>query len=132
MRGRLGYLFTPTLLAYGTGGLAYGRVSSSVAIVPQTQVPIVDVLGAGSSGTLSETRTGWTAGGGVEWMFLRNWSVKLEYLHYDLGGVTYSAGARTPVGFIPPNVGRPVGTNVSTATTSFGGDIVRVGLNYKL
>ena len=30
VRGRLGYLFTPTLLVYATGGLAYGGVNSSV------------------------------------------------------------------------------------------------------
>ena len=33
---------------------------------------------------LSDTRTGWTAGGGVEWAFLPNWSAKVEYLYTDL------------------------------------------------
>ena len=38
------------------------------------------------------TRTGWTAGGGVEWMFVPNLSAKLEYLFMDLdsGGTTGS------------------------------------------
>jgi outer membrane immunogenic protein len=65
VRGRLGYLFTPTLLIYGTGGFAYG--------------------GAEANG-LSTTVTGWTAGGGVEWMFMPNWSAKVEYLHAEFGG----------------------------------------------
>jgi outer membrane immunogenic protein len=63
VRGRVGYLFTPTLLIYGTGGFAYGEVQAW---------------------GLSNTRTGWTAGGGVEWMFAPNWSAKAEYLFVDL------------------------------------------------
>ena len=30
-------------------------------------------------------RLGWSAGAGVEWMFNPKWSVKAEYLYYDLG-----------------------------------------------
>jgi outer membrane immunogenic protein len=69
VRGRLGYLVTPTFLIYGTGGFAYGELNA---------------------GGFSNTRTGWTAGGGVEWMFMPNWSAKVEYLFTDLssGGVT--------------------------------------------
>jgi outer membrane immunogenic protein len=65
VRGRAGYLFTPTLLAYGTAGFAYGGVS-------------------GGYSNFSNTRTGWTAGGGVEWMFMPRWSAKAEYLYSDL------------------------------------------------
>ncbi len=75
VRGRAGFLFTPTLLLYGTAGFAYGGVS----------------VGANQS----NTRTGWTAGGGVEWMFLPNWSAKAEYLYTDLN----SGGATGPFGF---------------------------------
>ena len=63
VRGRVGYLFTPTLLLYGTAGFAYGQV---------------DAFG------FNNTRTGWTAGGGVEWMFAPHWSAKVEYLYVDL------------------------------------------------
>ncbi len=69
VRGRLGWLFTPTLLVYGTGGFAYGGVSTG---------------GGWFGGSYSHTRTGWTAGGGVEWMFMPNWSAKAEYLYVDL------------------------------------------------
>ncbi len=37
-----------------------------------------------------ETRTGWTAGGGIEWGFLGNWSARLEYDYLDFGSVTVS------------------------------------------
>ena len=49
-----------------------------------------------------QTKTGWTAGAGAEWAFTRNWTAKIEYLHYDLGdeatianGVRDYPGART-------------------------------------
>ena len=58
VRGRFGWLFTPSLLVYATGGFAYGGSSN------------VD--------------PGWTVGGGLEWMFAQNWSAKLEYLHAEL------------------------------------------------
>jgi outer membrane immunogenic protein len=127
VRGRLGGLLTPTLLAYGTGGLAYGHVHSSVDI-EQTAASI-NVPGlepSSSSGVFSQTRAGWTVGGGVEWMFVSNLMVKLEYLHYDLGSATYSAGMRTTNQFTVP-----VWQFSSTATTNFRGDLIRVGLNYK-
>jgi outer membrane immunogenic protein len=33
----------------------------------------------------SETRYGWTVGGGLEWAFTDNWSTKFEYQYYDFG-----------------------------------------------
>jgi len=75
VRGRAGFLFTPTLLLYGTGGFAYGQVGGNVT-------------------GWNNTRTGWTAGGGVEWLFLPNWSAKAEYLFVDLtsNGSTGASG----------------------------------------
>ncbi len=82
----LGWLFTPTLLVYGTGGLAYGGVTANAssfrAVVGPTPFGIDPSFGAAS---FSDTRVGWTAGAGLEWMFWPNWSAKIEYLYYDLG-----------------------------------------------
>ena len=72
VRGRVGYLVNPTLLIYGTGGFAYG--------------------GAEAFG-YSATLTGWTVGGGVEWMFMPNWSAKLEYLHAEFGSGDFNNGS---------------------------------------
>ena len=131
LRARLGVIATPSVLLYGTGGLAYGGVSSA------TSMGLVALSGGTNpppgftSGSFSGTRTGWTAGAGIEWMFLPNWSTKVEYLHYDLGSATYATG-----GFAI-NVGPtsfPGGGTASVATTTtvhFSGDIVRLGLNYK-
>jgi outer membrane immunogenic protein len=75
VRGRAGFLVTPTLMLYGAVGFAYGQVQ-------------------GNSTSFTTTRTGWTAGGGLEWLFLPNWSTKLEYLLVDLS----SDGAAGPLG----------------------------------
>jgi outer membrane immunogenic protein len=120
VRGRLGYLVTPTLLAYGTGGLAYGGVSSSTTI---TQSAFVVPFG-NSYSSFSDTRAGWTAGGGVEWMFWPNWSAKAEYLYYDLGNVNYSGSLSLAVGLPGLTYAIP------QSTTRFNGHIVRAGVNY--
>jgi outer membrane immunogenic protein len=104
VRGRVGFLFTPTLLVYGTGGLAYGGVNVSSSW---------QGLAASS---FSDTRVGWTAGGGVEWMFAPHWSAKAEYLYYDLGSVT-GPFAGTAVDF-------------SRSRARFDGHIARLGVNY--
>jgi outer membrane immunogenic protein len=126
VRGRLGWLATPTFFIYGTGGLAYGGVTANTNI---TQAVVNDptVSPYFSSGSLNNTRVGWTAGGGVEWMFLPNWSLKAEYLYYDLGSVSYTLSPLVDLSVI-------TGTAVSSAflqsSTRFNGNIVRAGLNY--
>jgi outer membrane immunogenic protein len=67
VRGRAGYLVTPTLLAYATGGFAYAGLTANAT-------------------NYSNTRTGWTVGGGGEWLFMPNWSAKVEYLYTQLPG----------------------------------------------
>ncbi|QGM99166.1 outer membrane protein [Methylocystis parvus] len=126
VRGRLGWLALPTLLIYGTGGLAYGGVNSTTGIFQQADVPFVDNFGTTSAGAFSDTRVGWTAGGGVEWMFWPNWSAKVEYLYYNLGTVTYSAGSR--LALLAPAT--PLWAHATQTSTSFNGNIVRAGVNY--
>jgi outer membrane immunogenic protein len=135
VRGRFGYLITPTLLAYGTGGLAYGGINSSTAIAQQ-------IVGVGAAtvnapyfaaGRVSNTKVGWTAGGGLEWMFLPNWSAKIEYLYYNLGSVNYGNGLLADI-VTPPGGAVPTGgifhAIASQSHTSFRGNVVRVGINY--
>jgi outer membrane immunogenic protein len=84
VRGRLGWSSGPVLL-YGTGGLAYGNInlSSSLSAAPVS-------LNAQSS----SVRTGWVAGGGIEYMWRPNLIVSLDYQYVDLGtvGVAASTG----------------------------------------
>jgi outer membrane immunogenic protein len=128
IRGRLGFLVTPTLLAYGTGGLAYGGVRSSVEIGQQNFAPAGSTFSApfSSFGSLSNSRVGWTAGGGVEWLFAPNWSVKVEYLYYDLSSDTFALSPLTNTF----TTGGVVYSSAPFARASFTGNIVRAGLNY--
>jgi outer membrane immunogenic protein len=47
-----------------------------------------------TDGPLTESAflVGWTVGGGIEYALTKNWSVKAEYLHVDLGQHTWFAG----------------------------------------
>jgi outer membrane immunogenic protein len=68
---------TGGLLIYGTGGFGFGRIdiSTTSAVI-------------GTNGTKSN-ESGWVAGGGLEFALDRYWSVKGEYLYFDLGSSTY-------------------------------------------
>jgi outer membrane immunogenic protein len=80
VRGRIGWLFAPNWLVYGSGGLAYGRII--------TGANTVYGLGQDTDTGESAWKTGWTAGGGVEWKFSDHISVFAEYLYAELGSVT--------------------------------------------
>ena len=128
VRGRAGFLLTPAWLVYATGGFAYGGVSGNTAIAATESLgnpPYPTVSGgAGFSGT----RTGWTAGGGIEWMFAPHWIVRAEYLHYDLGSVTTGF---TLTQFNLNAAGVPWGSAVVTTKAKIDGDIARAALSYK-
>ena len=125
VRGKLGFTPVDSLLVYATGGLAYGHVESSTNTS--------DIIGSFStgpaSGSASAVRAGWTAGGGIETAlaFAPRWSLKAEYLHYDLGHLTY---ALSPAPVFIGN--QSLGLVNTTATTHFQGNLVRVGLNYTI
>jgi outer membrane immunogenic protein len=89
LRARAGYVATPSVLVYATGGAAVMHVESTstcgTAINAFCQPNIVTgplVI------THSKTRLGWTAGGGLETMLGSNWLARAEYRYADFG--TYS------------------------------------------
>ncbi len=127
VRGRLGWLFTPTLLLYGTGGLAYGGVNLNTAFVGIETPTFAGGAPIFGGTAFSDTRVGWTAGGGIEWMFLPNWSAKVEYLYFDLGNVTANGFVVHTPGVL---VAGPIAAAATQTTTRFNGNIVRAGLNY--
>lgn len=77
IRARAGYAFDRVLI-YGTGGFGFGRVEISTTSAA-----------LGTNGT-TRTETGWTVGGGVEYAFGNRWSLKGEYMYYDLGSSNYT------------------------------------------
>ena len=85
LTGRLGYAVAPSTLFYFQGGGAWAHTSTNVTTAGGVQI-----------GQTSATRSGWTIGGGVEWMFAPHWTVFLEGNYMDFG--SKSGVAVTPVG----------------------------------
>jgi outer membrane immunogenic protein len=128
VRGRLGWLATPTLLVYATGGLAYGGVQVSNSFAFQESLGAATLPPVNGTSSASTTRTGWTVGGCTEWILDSHWSAKFEYLFYDLG----SEGASVTLAQFNTNFpGAPYHTTLVQSSTHFEGNIVRVGLNYQ-
>ena len=115
VRGRVGTLVTPDVLAYATAGVPLGKITTS------TTVAGFDNAGVPTIASLDRHlyRFGWTVGGGLETRLTGNWTGKLEYLHMDFGSVrsTPATAVNTTVAF-----------DANTRVTS---DAVRVGVNYK-
>ncbi|MGB6175173.1 MAG: outer membrane beta-barrel protein [Methylocella sp.] len=126
VRGRIGFLITPTFLLYGTGGLAYGdaRTRTSITQIVESDVFLPDHYS--SFGGFSHALAGWTVGGGLEWLFYPNWSLKVEYLYYDLGRATFALSPLTNFN----SAGIPFTGGAPSSSTRFNGNIVRAGLNY--
>jgi outer membrane immunogenic protein len=128
MRVRAGYLVTPTLLAYVTGGFAYGQTHVGASLL---SLDTGGVFPGGSGATsYGSVHGGWTAGAGVEWMFWPRWSAKLEYLYYGLGAPPLGMAG---IGFTSASTGTPIWAYLATTTPPrFSGNIVRAGVNYHL
>jgi outer membrane immunogenic protein len=118
-RGRVGYVLGSVLL-YGTAGGAWGKVDT-------TFVVSCAVAGCGNSGAtnittvnFNNTRGGWVAGVGAEAMIAPNWTVKGEWLHYDLGNFSNA--------FLAPAALGSYGVSYSRRLEY---DTIRFGVNYK-
>jgi outer membrane immunogenic protein len=96
-RVRAGYAID-RIMPYVTGGLAVGDIKANTLI-----------------GSQSDTKAGWTVGGGIEFALVGNLTAKVEYLHVDLG----TLGCTTACGFVG-------NTNVK-----FNEEVVRGGLNFR-
>lgn len=91
------------MLIYATGGLAYAEVENKLRLFDRHSRD-------------SDVQVGWTVGGGVEYAFDPNWSIKTEYLYADLGSKRYN--------FSLAGIG-------IRQMVSYDQHLFRVGLNYK-
>lgn len=149
LRGRLGYLWNPSLLIYGTGGLSYGGVHANVTNQAYTfyldTAPRLAQFEQGNQpffGTSSSSQAlvGWNAGGGLEWMVSNNWSVKAEALYWNLGNMNLATsstapGIGAPLWGLPPSVGHsplliPAQLGFGNTRVNYQGVIARAGINY--
>ena len=117
-RGRGGFLVGQSALLYATGGLAYGSLETGITLAGFTPGGV----GITATRSGSNTRVGWTVGGGVEWKFSRNWSAKIEYLYMDIESTSNTAFLTSPAGT------GGIGVNVSSRVTD---NIIRGGFNYQ-
>lgn len=119
LRGRLGILPVDNVLLYATGGLAYGRVRTTTTasnILPFSCDGATVYCGSGTTAGIS---AGWTAGGGIEYAFAANWTIRGEYLYLDLGSQTVTFADRDVPG------------GLLTSRASFTAHIGRAALNYR-
>jgi outer membrane immunogenic protein len=109
-RGKLGWAIWDKTMVYATGGGAWAKIDTSEFLLGT-------VLNTGHQE--SNTRTGWTVGGGIEYALGYGWSVKGEYLYVDFDHYTT---------FNSPPFG--VG-NIAPRDVKLNDHIFRGGLNYK-
>jgi outer membrane immunogenic protein len=104
--GRIGYVAS-TALVYFKGGYAWADNQISAA-------------GFGLTFAESRFHSGWTVGAGLEYMFVPNWSAKVEYMFADYSNANYLTN------FVPFGIG--LGATVNTVKAGvnyhFGGPVV--------
>jgi len=113
IRGRLGFAFGHWLF-YATGGGIGVNLETRVIDNCDTGACGDDLINAGKT----EFNWGWTGGGGIEYMFGCHWTVKAEYLRYQLDDQSFSGVDEFGTRFHFKGIGTE-------------GNIVRAGLNYK-
>jgi outer membrane immunogenic protein len=105
--GRIGFVPASTALVYFKGGYAWADNQ-------------ISATGFGATFAESRFHSGWTVGAGFEYMFLPNWSGKLEYMFADYSNTNYLTS------FVPGGVGLGFSVNTVKAGVNyhFGGPVV--------
>jgi outer membrane immunogenic protein len=121
-RIRVGVAFD-RLLLYATGGLGYFNTESRTVVTFDPGGAATVYAGANHVGSSSKTRVGGVIGGGLEYAFWDNWSLKAEYLYASFESQRYRSPLVAPAGMAP---GYGWDTTVSPSV-----HMVRVGVNYR-
>lgn len=110
LRGRLGFVHDEKIMIYATAGLAYANIEHSRSD-PSFSFSASD----------DDWETGWTVGGGIEWLRHANWSLRTEALYVDLGSTSHHYVVTTGCG------------SVCTSDTDWDDSfwVARLGLNYR-
>ncbi|MDQ0475084.1 outer membrane protein [Labrys wisconsinensis] len=108
IRGRVGVAYD-RFLVFGTGGVIFADQGAHV---------VDNTTGASLVTNKTDVQTGWTVGGGVEYALTDNWTVRGDFLYYDLGKKNVTGqlnGSSGTYGFSVNNTG----------------ELARLAVNYK-
>jgi outer membrane immunogenic protein len=133
LRGRLGWLVTPSTMIYGTGGIAFGRVTGSFAYTANEIDGCSPCAYVNGGGTWSTVRTGVTGGGGVETLLstglgpFPSATLRLEYRYTDLGNFSENVPLQTFCNFTctSPSSNALINLHPTFQTVTVG-----IGLNF--
>jgi outer membrane immunogenic protein len=122
-RGRFGFLATPAMLVYATGGAVWQRYEISTTCgspfcsssfgfgPPNSFTPAVT--------NSAVTKAGWTIGGGIAAALGGHWFARADYRYADFGSTTLAVTRTSTVPFLNPIV-NPFDLALHTHTVSFG------------
>jgi outer membrane immunogenic protein len=102
--------FGDKTLLYVTGGGAWAKIDASEWFTPTPQT---------TGHQESNTRSGWTVGGGIEYALGYGWSVKSEFLYADFG--TFTTFTSPPFGV----------AGIQPRDVKVKDYVWRAGMNYK-
>ena len=117
-RPRAGYA-AGRVLVYGTAGLAVTNLNYQ-AVFTDTQGPATE------NGGVKSSKSGWTAGGGLEYRLRKRWSLQGEYLYADFGKVSILS---TNLMAYDPAIAFP--SNPYTHSATLRANIARFGVNFR-
>jgi outer membrane immunogenic protein len=116
LRGRVGYAFNRSLV-YFTGGLAVTEIDFTQTFSEPSFTAVPGVRSKSSS-----TEAGWVIGGGWEYGFAQNWTLRGEYLFAQFEpDAAVGRGVK----------GTPANATFHNSLSDLDVNIVRGGLNYK-
>lgn len=132
--GRIGYAMD-SVLFYAKGGAAFldvdikanyiGQNCSTVGSCGLRQAPPANA--STFNFDHGDTLWGWTVGGGIEYALSSQWSVKVEYQHFDFGSTSFTHDADYKI------LGTPEGWKSrlrGSAEVSETVDAVKIGVNF--
>jgi outer membrane immunogenic protein len=93
-RARIGFLVTPQALIYATGGASW--LDKEISASCGATFP-VGWCAVANAQTVSKTYTGWTVGGGIDWMFAPAWVARAEYRFADYGTEDFQFFSNVPI-----------------------------------
>jgi len=128
VRMRFGYV-ADQWMPYATGGFAYASGTPTTTVQFCATGSTCPPFTAQGNAVKTVSTNGWTAGAGVEYGVMSNFSVKLEWLYYQFGHGQRSVGSCTGIGC---NLFYGAGRVVDVYGSHNSAEIneVRLGANY--